>query len=97
MSPRVSQRGGDAVDGEVDTAFHEDVVVAGASTPEHGDLQVMQRVEVGKPVADTPGQPWIVAEERRAAGDGQDVSDGSFVLVDETTNATVAAGMLLER
>ena len=50
--PAVAQTGGDAVDGQVDAGDHAAVGIARAVALEQLDLNVIQRINVRKAVAD---------------------------------------------
>ena len=58
----IAQTSGDAVDRQVEGAFHPLVLVAGAQPAYEFNLQVIQRVEVGKAVADRPGEQRIALQ-----------------------------------
>src|SRR5712692_2626060 len=65
----VSQAGRNAVDGEVDRAQQARVAAAGAVAAQQLDLQVVERVEVGKAVADRARQGRVVGEQLGMPGD----------------------------
>src|SRR5688572_25066968 len=73
-SPAVAQPCVDAIDGQVDGAYRARVAVATAVAPQQRDLQVVQRVEVGKAVADRAGERGVVGEELARPGDGEELA-----------------------
>src|SRR5688572_27082434 len=80
-STGVAQPRGEAVDGKVDAALHALLRVARAVAPQQLELQVVQRVEVGKAVADRARERGIRRQESVGAGDGEERRHGRLVLV----------------
>src|SRR5690348_4357151 len=80
-SAAVAQSRGEAVDGEMDRAPGAGIGVAGAIAAQELDLQVIERVEIGKAVADAARERGIVLEQRRLTRDGEEMAQRERVLV----------------
>src|SRR5438093_3055515 len=89
-SSAVPQAGRDAVDRQMDRASRADVGVAGAIAAEQLDLQVFQRVEIGKAVADAALERWVVLEQRRLLRDRQAMPNAPLVLARDPREDRVA-------
>src|SRR6478735_3742839 len=72
-SATVAQSGRDAIDRDEQRALHAVVRVARAQAPQELDLQVVERVDVGAPVADRARERWIALEQSLGALDCEQV------------------------
>ncbi len=67
-----TKAGGDAIYGEMDTSHDSRICCAGAMATEELDLNVIERIDIGKPIAYRAREERIAFEQRILLHDRQD-------------------------